>query len=191
MPTPELTRLSFAHRIDLGALEKNIKAFIKNKYGYEKIIALVDDCSLTFNHKTFDKLNTLTQRAIIEDVKTLLKNVPGMRSVWTYDELAREQFDDRDLRKLFKYQLYASRSGDIIFYVQPYTLMTRYPVGTSHQTPYEYDTHIPLIMYKKGAFEHKKIYDKVFIQQVVPTLAPLLEVPKPASAMMPVLPGVF
>lgn len=191
MPTPELSKLPWAHRIDLSALDKNIKAFIKNKYGQEKIVAMVDDCSLTFNHKVLDKLNLRTRNDIIEDVKMLLKNTPGMRQVWTFDELAREQFDERDMRMLFKYQLYAGRSGDIIFYVQPYTLMTKYAVGTSHQTPYEYDTHIPLIMYKKGVFEHKKVYDKVFIQQVVPTLAPLLEVSKPASAMMPVLPGMM
>lgn len=191
MPTPELSKLPWAHRIDLGALDKNIKAFIKNKYGQEKIIAMIDDCSLTFNHKVFDKLSVRVRTAITDDVKMLMRNAPGMRYVWTFDELAREQFDERDMRTLFKYQLYTGRSGDIIFYVKPYTLMTKYSIGTSHQTPYEYDTHIPLILYKKGTFENKKIYDKVFIQQVVPTLAPLLEVSKPASAMMPVLPGVF
>lgn len=191
MPKPELTKLPFARRINTRELKHSINELLKNKYGKPEVLALVDENAISLNHRHFDKLAQQMRSSITNDIKTILKNTPGIRQVWTFSELAQEHFDADDIRNLYKHQLYEGRTGDIIFYVEPYALVSKYNNGTSHQTPYEYDTHIPLILYKPGVLEKKKIYDKVFIQQVVPTLAPMLEVPKPASSIMPVLPGVF
>ena len=53
-----------------------------------------------------------------------------------------------------------------------------YATGTSHGTPYTYDTHVPCIFYgwniKKG-----ETHDKKVITQIAPTLAQKLKITLP------------
>jgi hypothetical protein len=47
------------------------------------------------------------------------------------------------------------RSGDVLALAKPYSffsysLLLGYPAGTSHGTPYPYDTHVPLLVYGPG-----------------------------------------
>ena len=73
----------------------------------------------------------------------------------------------------------------------PYVIITNFPTGLSHKTPYEYDTHIPLILYQAGQIEGKKIYQKVWGLQLANTLAQILRVQKPSASTFDALPGIF
>jgi hypothetical protein len=74
---------------------------------------------------------------------------------------------------------------------QPYCLITNYPKGCTHNTPYDYDTHVPLILYQSGSLEQKQILHRVWIPQLAITLAKLLGVQHPAASTFELLPGIF
>jgi len=90
----------------------------------------------------------------------------------------------------YKQQLYAGRTGDLICLTQPYCLLTSYPRGTSHSSPYDYDSHVPLVLYQKGRFEKKKINSKVWIPQLPVTLAHILNCERPSASTYKLLPGI-
>ena len=90
----------------------------------------------------------------------------------------------------FKNQLYKKRSGDITCKLGPYCAITKYPKGTHHRTPYDYDLHVPLIIYQKDKFENKKINKQVWMTQFANTLAKIFEIAGPAASVFEPLPGI-
>ena len=94
------------------------------------------------------------------------------------------------LENFYKNQLYEGRSGDIICMPQPYCQITKYPTGTSHSSPYDYDTHVPLVLYQQGRFGRQTIRSKVWMQQLPITLAHILGVQRPSASTFATLPGI-
>jgi predicted AlkP superfamily pyrophosphatase or phosphodiesterase len=79
---------------------------------------------------------------------------------------------------------YAPRSGDIFIVPEPYYLTEA--TGTSHGTPYGYDTHVPVIFFgaqiKSGTF-----HQNIAVNDIAPTLAALLGVETPSGSIGRVL----
>jgi arylsulfatase A-like enzyme len=63
------------------------------------------------------------------------------------------------------------------------------PTGTTHGTPYAYDTHVPLIIAGPGVRdgEHDRFVD---MADLAPTLASLLDIQAPAGSEGRVIPEV-
>ena len=55
------------------------------------------------------------------------------------------------------------------------------PPGTTHQTPYSYDNHVPLIFFGMG-IQPGMHYEPVTINDVAPTLAAILGVETPSGS---------
>ena len=73
------------------------------------------------------------------------------------------------------------RSGDVFIQLKSGWLDTNYPKGTSHGSPYNYDTHVPLIFYgwdvPQGETSRKTV-----IPQIAPTISNMLNIPLPSGS---------
>jgi predicted AlkP superfamily pyrophosphatase or phosphodiesterase len=79
----------------------------------------------------------------------------------------------------------AERSGDLVLVVKPYYLQ-RTESGTSHSTPYSYDTHVPVIFY--GADIAPGSYASPSSpSDIAPTLSTLLKIEPPSNTVGRVL----
>jgi hypothetical protein len=75
---------------------------------------------------------------------------------------------------------YGPKSGDLLILPEPYYLFE--PTGTSHGTPYDYDTHVPLVFLGRGI--RPGTYSlAVAINDVAPTLAAFLGVAPPSGSI--------
>ncbi|QSQ28331.1 alkaline phosphatase family protein [Pyxidicoccus parkwayensis] len=76
---------------------------------------------------------------------------------------------------------YPMRSGDVLFVSKPFHVVSDYPRGTNHGTPYAYDVQVPVVFAGRGVKPglYPQEIDPV---DVAPTLAALLEMGMPASA---------
>ncbi|WP_164018313.1 alkaline phosphatase family protein [Pyxidicoccus trucidator] len=76
---------------------------------------------------------------------------------------------------------YPMRSGDVLFMSKPFHVMSDYPRGTNHGTPYAYDAQVPVVFAGRGVKPglYPQEIDPV---DVAPTLSALLEMGMPASA---------
>jgi arylsulfatase A-like enzyme len=72
-------------------------------------------------------------------------------------------------------------SGNVCYIYSPGWLDFA-PTGTSHGSPYNYDTHVPILFYgrsvKKGVS-----YNYTTITQIAPTICELLEINQPNSTV--------
>jgi hypothetical protein len=75
---------------------------------------------------------------------------------------------------------YAGRSGDVLYMPQPFQVITTYPQGTNHSTPYSYDAQVPVVFLGKGVKPGTHMRE-ISTTDVAPTLAALMELGAPAS----------
>jgi predicted AlkP superfamily pyrophosphatase or phosphodiesterase len=79
----------------------------------------------------------------------------------------------------------AERSGDLVIVVKPYYLQ-RTEYGTSHSTPYSYDTHVPVIFYGAGVAAGS-FANPSSPSDIAPTLSTLLGIEPPSNTVGRVL----
>src|SRR5262249_15520511 len=91
----------------------------------------------------------------------------------------------------FQHNYYAGRSPDILIRYQPNVLLTDSdkPHGTSHGTPYEYDSHVPLVFFGAGIKASHRA-EQVKTMDISPTLSKLIAVPAPSTEDGHVLRGL-
>ena len=73
-------------------------------------------------------------------------------------------------------------SGDLMVVVKPYWYFGTGTTGSSHGTPYAYDTNVPLLIMGKRWIRPGAYGQYAEVVDIAPTLAHLLGVRPPASA---------
>ena len=142
-------------------LVKRTNGFIRKKYGIDKLIFNFKTPQFFFDEALFQSLEKKQQNDIINDLKTFLRAEPGIKNVWTRDELLAGCYAPTDIEWLYKNQIYPGRSGYLNIQLFPYCQTLKYPSGTSHRTPYEHNTHVPLMLYQKGVLGKKVVTERV------------------------------
>lgn len=193
-PVTELMQqkgLTNARRIKSADLITKLNALIEEKYGITNIVQSIKQPNVYLRQATLKSLDPSQQHCVLKELKQYLQHVDGIKTVWTYDELHRSVFEPTQLENFFKQQLFPGRSGQLIIQTYPYVIMCdkEYSKGTSHQTPYEYDTHVPLMLYCPGITKPTTITKKVWALQLANTVAQLLDIQKPPASTFEFLPG--
>ena len=106
--------------------------------------------------------------------------VPHVLRVYTRDQLlCGEVPNDATSKKVLR-SFNPERSGDLEIVLEPYWI--RSAQGTTHGTPYSYDTHIPLIL--MGRWIRPGVYsEEVVLNDLAPTLATILGVEVPSGSV--------
>lgn len=75
----------------------------------------------------------------------------------------------------------AERSGDVVLVYKPYVISWG-ATGTTHGSPYSYDTHIPVFFYGPS-FKPGRYADEFYITDIVPTLCAAMHIDEPAGSI--------
>jgi arylsulfatase A-like enzyme len=114
---------------------------------------------------------------------------PGVHIAATRQML--ENWPDRKLFQQIRNNYHPQRAGDIYIVQEPYWFnFDKGPVAGMHGSPWNYDTHVPVIFLGPG-IPAGVIHRRVQPADVAPTLAALLGMSPPASSQGSVLPEVF
>jgi predicted AlkP superfamily pyrophosphatase or phosphodiesterase len=110
-------------------------------------------------------------------IKSHLSKLEGIRSVITKKEILNGGKSIIDIR--LKNMVHPEKSPDVYLIPEKYWTW-RYPRGTSHGSPYDYDAHVPLIISRSS---HKDRIDSLRVKTVdiAPTIAKLIQIPFPKS----------
>lgn len=102
-----------------------------------------------------------------------------------------ERSPDSQLLHQVRNNIHPVRSGDIYIVQDPYWFnFDKGPVAGMHGSPWNYDTHVPVIFAGAG-MNANMVYRRIQPADVAPTLSALLRMSPPASAQGTVLPEVF
>jgi arylsulfatase A-like enzyme len=114
-----------------------------------------------------------------------VSQLPYVERVYTRTELMHRQAMASTIDDYVARSFFPERGPDVYVVLKPYWLMGG-GSGTSHGSPYNYDTHVPLIFFgediKPGVYT-----DRVGISDVAPTLAAYLHIQQPSGSVGHVL----
>ena len=122
------------------------------------------------------KKENVSSNDIFMIAKKHLLNVKGIGAVINKAEIIKSKNQDKITRRI-KNMIHKTKSPEI-FVIQKKHYLYRSPYGTSHGTPYDYDTHVPLIFAHK---KYKKHINQVKVETVdiAPSIANYLGVNVP------------
>ncbi len=187
-PLPEeLTQRGIpAGRFSAAELAKTIESALTEKYGPGKWILGNAELSVYLNHDLLREKHALLAEAE-ETAAEALRKLPYIFRVYTAEQLEHDNQPGDPVRLLVGRGYYRGRSADLFIVQKPYWIASKQ--GTTHGTPFSYDTHVPLIFWGPGIRPGR--YDEnVRIADVAPTLAALLGVNTPSGSVGRILPVI-
>lgn len=180
-----------AHRIDACALIEKLNNKLEKKYNITNTVVGMKNQHVYIDHRQLVKLSQKEQQTVISDLIFILEEHDGIKKAWTHKELQQRYFSPWSTEGFFQRQLFTDRSGVLVMQTFPFTIITNHKQGTSHKTPYNHNTHVPLILYQKGSIMNDKpITKRVSTLQLANTLAYLLGVPQPSASKQKILPTI-
>lgn len=149
-------------------------AFSKTTYG-EDLVLNCSNSNVFFN-KALIKSKGLSLSEVKETFKNYIYTHKFISRVYTEEEIQQSSKSDFYLDCIARgYD--PKQNGELVFLEKPGYLEYS-TTGTTHGSPYSYDTHVPLLFYgtniKKG-----ESFDRKVITQIAPTLSMLLKITLP------------
>jgi predicted AlkP superfamily pyrophosphatase or phosphodiesterase len=172
--------------IEFKTISKSIKKFSTDTYG-EDFVTNYSNFNLYLNKQKI-KEKGLEYDKVEQSFRAFLMTQEQVKQVYNEEEITHACGNDYYLNMISNgYD--ASQDGNIVLLDKP-GYIEYGPTGTSHGTPYAYDTHAPLLFYgwkiKKG-----ESHDKKLITQIAPTLAQKLGFTFPNGSKCDVLSELF
>jgi predicted AlkP superfamily pyrophosphatase or phosphodiesterase len=176
---PEVPAYLTDLKIPSGYVNENkmidsLKKYLNKTYGDSLVLSFTNQ-QVFLNHKVIDTKKLVLQQ-VQEDAATFLQTMPSVSEVLTAATLNNSQFTEGS-RYLMQKGFNAKRSGDVLVNYLP-GYINYMPTGTTHGSPYSYDTHVPLLFYgwniKQGSSA-----EQVYIPDLAATLAMMLNIQFP------------
>lgn len=182
MPVPELLkeRGLDAGRIDPKSFKSLLDAALDQKLGSDDWISYFQPPNLYLNLNTIDK-----QKYRQPDVEALAaklsRSIPGVGEVYTAFQFFMNQMPAGPHAEAAKKSYYWGRSGELFVMPKPGYIFSSEQTGTTHGSPYRYDSQVPLIL--MGPFiSPGKYATDVSPSDIAPTISALLTINAPSQS---------
>jgi len=179
-PLPELQakRNMPGGRIPEGAVQQAIESALTVKWGEAPWVSGRSGPAPYFNLETI-RAKKLSREEVEIVAAAAAREVPHIYRVYTRTRLLSgavlDDFIDRRVRAGFHNQ----RASDLFIVSEPYWLFEK--SGTSHGTPYNYDSHVPIVFMGPGV-KPGRYNEKAAVNDIAPTLATMLDVAIPSGS---------
>jgi predicted AlkP superfamily pyrophosphatase or phosphodiesterase len=187
LPLPEeLRRRGFesARILSAEALDevKSVEKEMQEEWRTKRSILRTYLGDLNLDYRAADSLG-LPPAEFRARVAAKLRSLSFVGDIFTSDELSAVDGAARDYLDKQRRSFHPDRSPDLTMQLKPHYLVTSNPHGTTHGSPYEYDTHVPLIFWGER-IKPQRIDAPHRTVDLAPTLAYLLNLDAPRLALI-------
>jgi predicted AlkP superfamily pyrophosphatase or phosphodiesterase len=178
MPEVMVKRKMPGGRIPEGSVLNAVQTALSQKFGPGQWVIGKSGPAPYFNY------NIISEKKLAhEDVENVaaqaVRNVPHIYRVYTRSELRAGRVLNDLIDRRVAAGFHRDRGSDLFVVSEPYWLFEAR--GTSHGTPYNYDSHVPVIFMGPG-FKRGRYHARAAVNDIAPTLATLLEVETPSGS---------
>jgi len=167
-------------RVATDDVRERIEDTLRTAWGPPQKGTYVDAVNFTdvyFADGVFDKVRA--NAAVLASLVKNVEEIPGVVRVLRTDQLSENSRDP--LVRSAALSFVAGRNGDLMVVPKEYWFMSPRAVnGTTHGSPYEYDTHVPVIFFG-GGIKAGRSKASVTPADIAPTLADLAGVKLPMA----------
>ncbi|MFN0169260.1 MAG: alkaline phosphatase family protein [Bryobacteraceae bacterium] len=184
-PLPEVTasRRMPGGRMPAKIIQDTVKTKLSEKFGEGQWILSPSDHSLYLNRPLIQQ-KVLDEREVQRVAAEAAASVPHVARVYTRSRLASStQMEDAVGRRVLN-GYHDGRGADLMIVLDPYWMYSS--KGTTHGSPYAYDTHVPLILMGPGV-KPGGYSNGVAVNDIAPTVARLVEADLPSGSVGRVL----
>ncbi len=188
MPTPEYSRQlgRDAGRIASAPLLARVNAGLEREFGPGKWVAGLSASTLALDRALIMR-SEVDAGAVARQARSLLLAEPGVAAAYTREELLDGKRSGEPLFEPMRRSWHAGLSGDVQFALKP-NWMFGTGSGATHGSPYDYDTHVPLMLWGPRWVRAAAVPSRVGIGDLAPTLARWLQVATPTQSAGRLLP---
>lgn len=179
-PVPEINtaRRMPGGRIPIGQVLDSVRKVLSEKYGQGNWIAASTEYSIYLNLDLIRE-KQLSRFEVARSAKDAALAVPHVMRVYTYEQLENGAVQPDLVGRLVLNGFHGGRGADLTMVLEPYWIPSR--TGTTHGTPYSYDTHVPVVF--MGAGIRPGMYPQsIAVNDIAPTLAAILEIESPSGS---------
>jgi predicted AlkP superfamily pyrophosphatase or phosphodiesterase len=190
-PVPEVTqkRNMEGGRIPSGAVAKAVQSALEAKFGAGTWIEkLFDGGAMIYLNLDLIHEKNLDRAEVDRVAAEAARTVPHIFRAYTREQIMSNQTGTDVASQDVQNGFFPARGEDIVVIQEPYYLFGA--SGTSHSTPFGYDTHVPVIFMGPGV-KAGKYYGSIAVNDIAPTLATMLSVEIPSGAAGRVLAEMF
>ena len=180
--TPEwaATQGRDAGRFSGGPSLAAVNAALSARFGVDKLARDFSAAGLLLNDKLAAERGLKFADVQAAAREELLK-LPGVAAVFTREQLlgtdtATPYLDA--MRKSFD----PARAAQLQIVLKPHWIYSYRPGGSTHGSPYDYDTHVPLMFWGPSYVGQGEVKARAEVADLAPTLAALAGLPAPAQA---------
>ena len=184
-PVPEVNeaRKMPGGRADKADYLAKVEAALEAKFGEGKWMIGTQESGFYLNDDLIER-KKLKHSAVEDEAAAAAMKMPYVARTYTRTQLLRHDAMQSQIDEYVARSFYPQRGPDVIVIMKPYFLFGK--SGTSHGSPYDYDSHVPLLFW--GGAVESGVYSKlVGISDVAPTLAAILHVETPSGSVGHVL----
>ena len=161
--------------MNYAPVESELKTWLKTQTGIDSNIIGIFNDQVYLNESELKANGTnISETELL--VADWLLSVKGIHSSITASDLRRNEFTlgtNHFIQKGF----HPKRSGNVIITLEP-NWMEYHQTGTTHGSPYNYDTRVPMLWYG-WKIEHGESALPYFIEDIAPTISWMLNIPFP------------
>lgn len=151
---------------------------LEAKLGEGDWVQAIVEANVYLNRRTIEAAGVSSARA--EDAAAeFLRQVPGIYAVYTRSQLLDGRMLDTDVARRVARSFHPKVSGDLVLVPDPFWVSGR-TTGTTHGSPYAYDTAVPLLLAGAG-IKAGRYPQRVSTLDIAPTLADLLGILQPSG----------
>jgi arylsulfatase A-like enzyme len=154
-----------------------LRAYLVERYGQDLLLSYSNQ-NLFLDHEFIDR-NGLDHAAVQQDVKRFMLTLEPVGGALTAHALNNTEFTN-GIRALAQQAFHQRRSGDVVVWLTPHTLGGTGTGGTSHGSPWVYDTHAPLLFFGHRVPAGQSV-ERVYVSDIASTLAIFLNSPFPSG----------
>lgn len=164
-------------------LKVSLNEFLGSYFPGKSFIEDISNQQIFLNQESFQKdprSSGMEMFLVTELIGKYLMAQEGIANYYTDATLRQGNFEEGGIKGAVIRGYHPKRSGDIVFVLEPGWIEAGYPQGTTHGSPYAYDTHVPILFFGNGIKKGTSVqYHR--ITDVAPTISTLLKIKFPSG----------
>ena len=167
--------------ISTSNLGSRLVEFLSGYFPDRKVIKTITGEQIYLNHEAFSadpKTGGVDYLLATELITNFLMQQEGIANVYSRSLLRQGDFDEGGWKGMAIRGYHPKRSGDMLIVYEPGWLEGGRVQGTTHGSPYTYDTHVPILFYGFGIRKGSTV-KRYSITDIAPTVSMLLKIKLP------------
>ncbi|MEZ2415219.1 alkaline phosphatase PafA [Muriicola sp. E247] len=163
--------------MDSQGMSAKFKEFMSYTYGDADVIKNYSNAQFFLDHDVIRNLD-LEVKDVQYKIGQELLSYDGISRVFTGYQMEHNEYN-HGIPYIIQNGYNQKRSGDILLVLNPGVVY--YPeTGSTHGSPYPYDTHVPLLFFGKGIPQGSTV-ERTEIDDIAPTISALLGIAFPSG----------